>query len=74
MSPAELFDLYNEDYEKQQKEKEKEKKAKMKLVPKNETIKHHHGVQSREQIVMNTVRMFDKILSLNESDAIAQGK
>lgn len=73
MSPSELFDLYIEDYEKQQKEKEKEKKTKMKLVSKNQRIKHH-GVQSREQIVMNTVRMFDKILSLNESDAIAQGK
>ncbi|VVC43937.1 Six-bladed beta-propeller, TolB-like,WD40-repeat-containing domain,WD40 repeat [Cinara cedri] len=73
ISPAKIYDSYIEDYARQQEEKEREKREKMtSLVTKKTKSTKHHEVQSRDQILLNVMIMFDKILSLNETDAIAQ--
>lgn len=73
-----IYEAYVEDFSKQQEEKEKEKRGKMAAHMTKKNIggsNKIHAIQNqKENNLLKAAKFIDRILNLNVTDAIVQGK
>lgn len=77
MSLTEIYTAYKKDFDKQQEEKEKEimRKLSAHMGKKNKPKKSKLTIQNQgERNLLNVSKMYEKIISLNYTGAIAQGE
>lgn len=78
VAQSDIYDAYEKDFTQKQNEKEKEMREKMAAhkTKKNyrRTDQNVNATNREERQLLKVCVMYEKIISLNETDAIAQGK